>query len=57
MRGADLELVQVTKKYGGSVAVDSIDLRIPGDAYCCLLGPFGLRKNLDAADDCRSRKP
>ncbi|WP_225767185.1 ABC transporter ATP-binding protein [Inquilinus sp. Marseille-Q2685] len=44
MRGADLELVKVTKRYGGTVAVDGIDLRIPAGTYCCLLGPSGCGK-------------
>ncbi|WP_158809575.1 ABC transporter ATP-binding protein [Beijerinckia sp. L45] len=44
MRGADLELVHVTKTYGTSTAVDAIDLRIPNGAYCCLLGPSGCGK-------------
>jgi putative spermidine/putrescine transport system ATP-binding protein len=44
-RGADLELVQVTKKYGSAIAVDSINLRIPAGTYCCLLGPSGCGKS------------
>ena len=41
-----LELVQVSKRYAGgaALAVDSIDLRVPADAYCCLLGPSGCGK-------------
>jgi putative spermidine/putrescine transport system ATP-binding protein len=41
---AALELVQVTKKYGGVTAVDAIDLKIPAGSYCCLLGPSGCGK-------------
>lgn len=41
---ADIELVHVSKQYGDSLAVDSIDLRIPGGQYCCLLGPSGCGK-------------
>jgi putative spermidine/putrescine transport system ATP-binding protein len=41
---ADLELVSVTKRYGQTVAVDGIDLRIPAGTYCCLLGPSGCGK-------------
>src|SRR6201986_4748574 len=41
---AALELVQVTKKYGGVTAVDAINLRIPAGSYCCLLGPSGCGK-------------
>jgi len=43
-KGAPLELVQVTKRYGGVVAVDAIDLKIPAGTYCCLLGPSGCGK-------------
>jgi putative spermidine/putrescine transport system ATP-binding protein len=43
--GADLELVQVTKRYGSTVAVDAIDLRVPAGTYCCLLGPSGCGKS------------
>src|ERR1700686_5497611 len=41
---ADIELVHVSKQYGDALAVDSIDLRIPGGQYCCLLGPSGCGK-------------
>jgi len=41
---ATLELVQLTKKYGGVTAVDAINLRIPAGSYCCLLGPSGCGK-------------
>src|SRR6201995_3897266 len=41
---AALELVQVTKTYGGVTAVDAINLRTPGGSYCCLLGPSGCGK-------------
>src|SRR5690606_7103147 len=34
-----LELVAVSKRYGATVAVDRIDLKIAGGSYCCLLGP------------------
>ncbi len=40
-----LELVQVTKRYGETVAVDAIDLKIPAGSYCCLLGPSGCGKS------------
>jgi putative spermidine/putrescine transport system ATP-binding protein len=43
--GADLELVQVTKRYGSTVAVDAVDLRVPAGTYCCLLGPSGCGKS------------
>lgn len=43
-RPAALELVCVTKRYGETVAVDRIDLKIPAGTYCCLLGPSGCGK-------------
>ncbi len=44
MRPADLELVHLTKRYGQTVAVDAIDLKIPAASYSCLLGPSGCGK-------------
>src|SRR5438876_4403845 len=41
---AALELIQVTKRYGTTVAVDAVDLKIPAGTYCCLLGPSGCGK-------------
>src|SRR5438034_9827425 len=41
---AVLELRGVSKHYGRVVAVDTIDLRIAGGTYCCLLGPSGCGK-------------
>ncbi len=41
---AALELVKLTKRYGATLAVDEIDLRIPAGTYCCLLGPSGCGK-------------
>ena len=40
----DVELVTVSKQYGGTVAVDAVSLRIPKASYCCLLGPSGCGK-------------
>ena len=40
----DVELVDVTKRYGTTAAVDGISLRIPQASYCCLLGPSGCGK-------------
>src|SRR6201998_1598972 len=40
----DVELVAVTKRFGGATAVDSVSLRIPHASYCCLLGPSGCGK-------------
>src|SRR5262245_17250952 len=39
-----IELAAVTKRFGETTAVRNIDLRIPGGAYCCLLGPSGCSK-------------
>jgi putative spermidine/putrescine transport system ATP-binding protein len=41
---ATLELAHVTKRYGDTVAVDRIDLKIAAGSYCCLLGPSGCGK-------------
>jgi putative spermidine/putrescine transport system ATP-binding protein len=41
---ANLELVHVTKRYGATIAVDAIDLKVPAGSYCCLLGPSGCGK-------------
>jgi putative spermidine/putrescine transport system ATP-binding protein len=40
----DIELVVLTKRYGDTLAVDKISLRIPAGSYCCLLGPSGCGK-------------
>ncbi len=40
----DVELVDVVKQYGATVAVDGISLRVPKASYCCLLGPSGCGK-------------
>jgi putative spermidine/putrescine transport system ATP-binding protein len=44
LQPADLELIHLTKRYGAATAVDSIDLKVPAGAYCCLLGPSGCGK-------------
>ncbi|MGE0700486.1 MAG: ABC transporter ATP-binding protein [Hyphomicrobiaceae bacterium] len=43
-RRFDVELIAMTKRYGDTVAVDSISLRIPKASYTCLLGPSGCGK-------------
>ena len=43
-QSANLELVRVSKRYGATLAVDAIDLRVPAGGYCCLLGPSGCGK-------------
>ena len=44
MRQASLDLINLTKRYGTTTAVDSINLKIPPSSYCCLLGPSGCGK-------------
>jgi putative spermidine/putrescine transport system ATP-binding protein len=41
----DIELAAVLKRYGATVAVDTISLKIPAGTYCCLLGPSGCGKS------------
>jgi putative spermidine/putrescine transport system ATP-binding protein len=43
-QATDLELIGVTKRYGDTVAVDAISLKIAAGTYCCLLGPSGCGK-------------
>ncbi|WP_375462365.1 ABC transporter ATP-binding protein [uncultured Methylobacterium sp.] len=40
----NVELIGLTKRYGATLAVDAIDLKIPSGSYCCLLGPSGCGK-------------
>jgi putative spermidine/putrescine transport system ATP-binding protein len=40
----DVELVAATKRYGETLAVDGLSLRIAPASYCCLLGPSGCGK-------------
>ncbi len=40
----DVELISLTKRYGDTVAVDGINLKIRSGSYCCLLGPSGCGK-------------
>ena len=39
-----MELIAVTKRYGETLAVDCISLRVPKSSYGCLLGPSGCGK-------------
>src|SRR6266478_5345479 len=41
---ADVELVDVTKRFGSVVAVEHLTLTIPAGTYACLLGPIGCGK-------------
>ena len=40
-----IELIAVSKFYGSTQAVKSIDLQMPAGAYCCLIGPSGCGKS------------
>src|SRR4051794_26180212 len=42
--GADLHLVDVTKKFGSFTAVDDLTLTIPSGSFFALLGPSGCGK-------------
>ncbi|WP_131114237.1 ABC transporter ATP-binding protein [Lichenihabitans psoromatis] len=44
MQQHSLDLINVTKRYGNTVAVDQISLKIPASSYVCLLGPSGCGK-------------
>lgn len=37
-----VELVNLSKDFAGSVAVDDISIKIEAGSYCCLLGPSGV---------------
>jgi putative spermidine/putrescine transport system ATP-binding protein len=43
-KAAEIDLASVTKRYGSTVAVDAVSLKIPAGTYCCLLGPSGCGK-------------
>ena len=43
-RRGEIELAAVTKRFGDTVAVDGVSLRIEHGSYCCLLGPSGCGK-------------
>jgi putative spermidine/putrescine transport system ATP-binding protein len=41
---SDVQLIAVTKRFGQTAAVETIDTEISGGTYCCLLGPSGCGK-------------
>ena len=41
----DLKMVSVTKRYGTTVAVQSVSYNFKPDSYTCLLGPSGCGKS------------
>jgi putative spermidine/putrescine transport system ATP-binding protein len=43
-QSGDIALVNVTKRFGTTVAVDDLNLHLPHGSYCCLLGPSGCGK-------------
>jgi putative spermidine/putrescine transport system ATP-binding protein len=43
-QAGEVELINVTKRFGQTVAVDNLNLTIAGGSYCCLLGPSGCGK-------------
>src|ERR1700676_2793099 len=43
-RRGEVDIAQVSKRFGDTVAVNDISLAIPHGAYCCLLGPSGCGK-------------
>jgi putative spermidine/putrescine transport system ATP-binding protein len=43
-KSGEIRLVNLTKTFGGTYAVEDISLTIPHGSYCCLLGPSGCGK-------------
>ena len=41
---SEVRLIELTKTFGRTVAVDAISAEVPGGSYCCLLGPSGCGK-------------
>ena len=41
---SDIRLVELSKRFGNTYAVQNINLTIPQGTYCCLLGPSGCGK-------------
>ena len=44
MQAWDVELIDLTCRFGRTTAVDAINLRVPAGSYTCLLGPSGCGK-------------
>lgn len=45
MHQGSVELVNLSKQFADTVAVDNISMKIPAGSYCCLLGPSGCGKS------------
>jgi putative spermidine/putrescine transport system ATP-binding protein len=43
-QAGEIELVNVTKRFGDVAAIDDVSLSVPAGTYCCLLGPSGCGK-------------
>ena len=43
-QSGEIRLVDLSKKFGNSYAVQNINLTIPHGSYCCLIGPSGCGK-------------
>jgi putative spermidine/putrescine transport system ATP-binding protein len=43
-KNGEVEIVKVSKRFGGATAVDELSLTVPHGSYCCLLGPSGCGK-------------